>query len=47
MRTLEHRDDDLVDLGAVKVETHGSAPMGREDVQTGEKFILGGIQSDD
>lgn len=47
MNILEHTRGDLVDLGAVSVETHGSAPLGILDTQQGEFYPVTGIQSDD
>lgn len=39
--------DDIIDLGAAQDETHGALPAGQQDVQPGDKFILGGISADD
>lgn len=39
--------DDVVDLGDVRIETHGSSPIGPLDPQTGLKTFVPGIQTDD
>jgi hypothetical protein len=39
--------DDIIDLGSAQDETHGALPAGQQDVQPGDKFILGGISADD
>lgn len=39
--------DDIIDLGVVQDETRGALPTGQQDVQSGDKFILGGISADD
>jgi len=43
---INERDGDVIELGAVSVETHGSAPLGINDVQPGGKIFVGGIESD-
>ena len=47
MKTNEYLNDDVVDLGAVTTETRGSAPFGRDDTLQGQKYALGGIETDD
>mgnify|MGYP001132716624 FL=1 len=42
-----NENDDVVELGTVSQETHGSDVLGREDTQTNAYFLIGGIQSDD
>ncbi|MBN8846989.1 MULTISPECIES: hypothetical protein [unclassified Sphingomonas] len=42
-----NKNDDVVELGNVSQETHGSDNFGREDTQTQAYYLLGGIQSDD
>lgn len=39
--------DDIIDLGVAQEETHGALPAGQQDVQPGDKFILGGISAED
>lgn len=43
---IRELDGDVIELGAVSVETHGSAPVGLNDVQPGGKIFAGGIESD-
>lgn len=45
MNIREH-DDDLVELGAASVETHGAANIGPVDQQTGARYLFGGIEED-
>ncbi len=40
-------DNDTIDLGAVSSETHGSAQLGLDDVQPGDKTFIGGIETAD
>lgn len=44
---IREQDCDVIELGAVSVETHGSAPLGRNDVQPGGKIFEAGIETDD
>ncbi|WP_267894964.1 MULTISPECIES: hypothetical protein [Sphingopyxis] len=39
--------DDVIDLGAAQDETNGALPVGIPDVQPGDRFIVGGISTDD
>lgn len=47
MNSLEPQNDDVIDLGAVQDETRGASFYGEDDVQTGQRIFLGGIESDD
>lgn len=39
--------NDMIDLGAVSTETHGSALVGLDDQATGQKIFQGGIEAED
>lgn len=43
---IREQDCDVIELGAVSVETHGSAPLGLNDVQPGGKIFEGGIEAE-
>lgn len=39
--------DDVIDLGAITTETRGIGNLGPVDHETGERYLFGGIQTDD
>ncbi|MDM7957062.1 benenodin family lasso peptide [Blastomonas sp.] len=47
MNSFEPQHDDVIDLGAVQDETRGASILGNDDVQTGQRIFVGGIESDD
>lgn len=47
MSIYEVREDDVIELGSASIETHGTAPIGLDDHQTGLKVFPVGISSDD
>lgn len=47
MKIDEYFDGDVIDLGAAAIETRGIGSVGPEDVQTGQRYLFGGIQADD
>ena len=40
-------ENELIDLGAVSTETRGMWHTGPEDVSTGERYFIGGINTED
>lgn len=44
--SINERDGDVIELGAVSVETHGSAILGNVDQQGGAKYPFSGIDQD-
>ncbi len=40
-------EDAVIDLGLVTTETRGIGNFGPDDVQTGQRYLGGGIQTDD
>lgn len=47
MNAFEPQHDDVIDLGAVQDETRGASILGDEDVETGQRFLVFGISSED
>ncbi|HET6523514.1 benenodin family lasso peptide [Sphingopyxis sp.] len=47
MKTFQNSDE-LIDLGAISVETRGIEPVGFEDQDPSDKYLFsGGISADD
>lgn len=44
---MKTHDNDMIDLGAVSTETRGLAEIGKDDVQQGARYALGGIETAD
>lgn len=38
----QRNSDELVDLGAISVETRGLEPIGKPDVEQGDHYAFGG-----
>lgn len=47
MKTEQQHRDEVVDLGAIQVETRGILVIGRKDVEDDGLFINAGITADD
>lgn len=47
MKIESNHDDVMIDLGAATNETRGIGSFGPDDVQTGQRYLGGGIQTDD
>lgn len=47
MKEREDNESDVIELGVAHIETRGNALFGRDDTQTGMKYGVAGISSED
>jgi hypothetical protein len=47
MKEREDNERDVIELGIAHIETRGNALFGRDDTQTGMKYGVAGISSED
>lgn len=47
MKTEQQHRDEVIDLGAAKVETRGILVIGLKDQENDGRFVNGGITADD
>ena len=46
-RTMDKHENGIVDLGDARIETRGSGGNGDIDLQTFQRYVAGGIETDD